>query len=323
MSLAIVLLAGELREGALRRQLGFPTAGLPLEADLTLLHAWLRLIAQTPGLSEAEVLIACNSERDRAWFSAESQRFAPGLRVPRAVLDPRPHRGVAGVLADLAAELGGVDALLVAELNSVPPRDLRELMNADPESSLGSEVKVGVGVDDRWFGVYRIGGALLKHVSRDGYVDLKEQFIPALCSGGYRIEAVEFGDTPVQISSRRNYIRAVRIWQARSEIPTSQDSRVSGFSVVCPGVEIQDLAHVADSVVLPGAVIGEAAVVARSIIGPMIHVPSGAVIVDSMLVESDLSTRSPGTRTLTRPDRAAAPLSVGSPRRHYGWRVRS
>jgi hypothetical protein len=282
---AVIMLAGGLRPGSLRSQLGFPTAGMPLERDRTLMQAWLELITSTPALDDSDMLIACNSEKDRAWFAAEARRFAAIDRCPRVVVDPRAHRGVAGMLLDLRGEVSNATSLAVVELNSLPPSGLGPLLAESPSAGLTPSMRIGVGPDARWTGVYRLDAGLLDHVTSRGYVDLKEQFIPQLLARGYRIDAADFTDTPVQISDRRDYLRAVRIWRSRVGLAAEQSNEVSGFSVVCPGVDVRPGAHIADSAVLPGAVVGAGAVVARSIIGPMIHVPEGSIIVDALLAD--------------------------------------
>jgi len=315
MSPLVVMLAGGLRSGSLRSQLGFPTAGMPLDAECTLLQAWLDLIAKTPQLANSDLLIACNNARDRDWFTAESRRGPSGTRPPKVVVDPRPHRGVAGMLADLQEEIDGAESYVVIELSSLPPATLEGLMADSDAGQPNASMRVGVGPESRWSGAYRLDAALLQHVTTLGYVDLKEQFVPQLLTKGYRIEAVEFGDTAVQISDRRNYLRAVRIWRARSGFAAERTDFVSGFSVVCPGVELGDGSHVADSAVLPGAVLGEGAVVARSVIGPMIRVPDGAVIVDGILSDPDAVPTRVGGRLeipFERSEAGAAPRATNT-----------
>lgn len=323
MKTAVIMLAGGLRSGAFRAQLGFPTAGMPLESDCTLLQAWLGLLGQTPTLAESDLLIACNNERDRAWFAAESRRCMPGPRAPRVLVDPRPHRGVAGTLADLKGEIGDAESVLVIELNSLPPTRLEELVGAGAGVGELPSMSVGVGTEDRWTGVYRLHANLLEQVTSLGYVDLKEQFVPHLLARGHRIEAVELGDTAVQISDRRNYLRAVRIWRARRGLIAERSEFVSGFSVVCPGVVIGEGVHVADSAVLPGAVLGEGAVVARSVIGPMIQVPAGAVIVDAILADPEVVATSSSGRLELPVERSVAPSSPEASTTAMPWSTQS
>jgi len=302
---AVVMLAGGIRSGTFRSQIGFPIAGLPLEAECTLLQGWLRLIAATRSLEGADLLVVCSNERDRAWFAAESRRLPADSMAPKVVVDPRPHRGVAGTLADLREEFGEADSMLVIESSSLPPTSLDRFFEPGPTGQSEASARIGVGAENRWLGVYRLETHLLQEVTPLGYVDLKEQFLTKMLLKGHRIEAVECGDTAVQIADRRNYLRAVRIWRSRRGLTAERSDRVSGFSVVCPGVELMPGSHVADSCVLPGAVLGEGAVVARSVIGPMIRVPRGAVIVDGVLADPGVVVQA--NREDSQVERAADP----------------
>lgn len=294
MKTAVVMLAGGIRSGTFRSQIGFPIAGLPLEAECTLLQGWLRLIAATRSLEGADLLVVCSNERDRAWFAAESRRLPADSMAPKVVVDPRPHRGVAGTLADLREEFGEADSMLVIESSSLPPTSLDRFFEPGPTGQSETSVRVGVGAERRWLGVYRLETHLLQEVTPLGYVDLKEQFVSQLLSKGHQIQAVEYQDTAVPIGDRRNYLRAIRIWRSRRGLAAESSDQVSGFSVVCPGVELGVAAHVADSCVMPGAVLGEGAVVARSVIGPMIRVPDGAIIVDGVLADPGVVSRLAG-----------------------------
>jgi hypothetical protein len=296
---------------------------MPLERDRTLLQAWLELITSTSALDDSNILIACNSEKDRAWFAAETRRFTSIDQCPRVVVDPRPHRGVAGMLVDLRGETSNAASLVVVELNSLPPSGLGPLFAESPSANATPSMRIGVGPDARWTGVYRLDAGLLDHVTPRGYVDLKEQFIPQLLARGYRIDAADFTDTPVQISERRDYLRAVRIWRSRMGLAAEHSNEVSGFSVVCPGVDVRPGAHIADSAVLPGAVIGEGAVVARSIIGPMIRVPDGSVIVDALLADPSAVSAAIDGRVGAASERIGAnssPNVVASP---MPWSIQS
>jgi len=334
MTATVVMLAGGLRPGTFQSHLGFPVAGMPLEPDCTLLEAWLRRLDATPELQSSERIVACSSDRDRAWFAAETRRLAPGTRIPRVVVDPRHHRGVAGMLVDLCTELGVSGTVIVVELNSLPPGDLGSLFaHFDPPEiaraaaqhgpSVGPTMCVGVGRDDRWSGVYRLHTELLESVTRLGYVDLKEQLIPQLLAKGHRIEAAEFGDTSVQLNDRRNYLRALRIWRSRQGLGPEQTAAISGFSVVCPGTIIEDGAHIADSAVLPGAVVGEGAVIARSVIGPMIQVPAGAVIVDSLLADASVVSSAARSVASTAAGLAGGRTRIGDESTAMSWGVQS
>lgn len=286
-AVSVLFLAGGPVQPSLQRAVGFPVAGLPLEANRTLLSAWLDVIERCVDERQAPTLLLCSSAADSEWFSAELHRAGRGRGSVEVRLDARPHRGVCGLVADTAAASLLSEWLLLVELNTLPPLSLSPLLQAaatDPVAMV-----VGVSRDERPSGAYLLKASLLKDVPRLGYVDLKEQFLPQLVSRGHRIESAVLAETSVRLTDRRNYLRGIRIWQSERETVIAAPS-VSGNSLLCEGVVAPEGSFVLDSAILPGAMIGRGAVIARSVVGPLMHVPDGAVLVDAVLANPRLGT---------------------------------
>lgn len=288
--LTVLLLAGGLSRSPLSLAMGFPVPGMPLGPDRTVLGMWLDLLAGVRKSRPLRVHFICSTESDLAWYRGEQKRRPADFDTVSFLLDPRPHRGVAGVLADVAASLEVEGEILVLELTSLPPPTLAPLFHAAAvDSAARPMLTVGSSRDERPAGVYLFAREALRAVPRLGYHDLKEQLIPQLVANGHRVVGASLGETAVRLVDRRNYLRGVRIWASRTveggPSDMSDATGSAGHSIVCDGAVVEAGGVVLDSVVMPGARIASTAVVARSVIGPMMVIPDGAVIVDAIMAD--------------------------------------
>ncbi len=284
---SVIILAGGLEQTPLQQVMGFPSAGLPISRDRTLLSAWLEVIDRSLGETRAATLLLCGTASDEQWFLGELRRSTNPVSGVAVRRDDRPHRGVCGILADTVGACGLSGWLLVVELNTLPPRSLLPLLESALEST---SLVVGASDDERPAGAYLIRGDLLVGVPSRGYVDLKEQFLPQLVAKGHHIASARLAPTAVRLVDRRNYLRGIRVWQSENGAAPAADN-VAGNSLVCSGAEIAHDAFILDSVVLPGAVIGPRSVVARSVVGPMIRLPEGSVLVEAVMANPWLGER--------------------------------
>lgn len=284
---SVLILAGGLNPTPLQRLMGFPVAGLPMTRDRTLLSAWLEVIDRSLGSTRRSTHLLCGTPADEQWFLAELRRSTMSVSGVEVRRDDRPHRGVCGILADTVEACGLSDWLLVVELNTLPPKSLGPILDAADGTPA---MVVGSSDDERPAGAFLLRSELLREVPRRGYLDLKEQFLPQLVARGHRVGAARLSETSVRLVDRRNYLRAIRIWQSENG-ETPGERLVAGHSLVCPGSEVAPDAFILDSVVLPGAAIGPRCVVARSVIGPLIRVPEGSVLVDAVMANPRLGDR--------------------------------
>lgn len=305
----VILLAGGLRTSDLHQSLGFPVPGLPLEPRRTVLQAWIDVLRADHRLLDASLVLTCSSEGDREWFSAEVRRMTNAGPI-EVMLDRRPHRGVGGLVADTISERDPDLDVMVVEVTTLPPPSVSNAIDALRDASA---LVVGASLDDRPAGVVVLKRRVLEIVPRIGYLDLKEQFIPQAVARGFRAVPACVTSTAVRLSDRRNYLRAVRIWQERG--PTSEAERrlpfvSAGSSVVCDGAVVHERAVIRDSVVLPGAVIASGAVVARSVVGPLIRIPENTIVVDGVVADPSLARRRPEMASLAVHVASYAPRAV-------------
>jgi hypothetical protein len=303
---SVLMLAGGLNPTPLQRLMGFPSAGLPVSRDRTLLSAWLEVIDRSLGSLRRSTHLLCGTPADEQWFLAEVRRPTNPVSGVEVRRDDRPHRGVCGILADTVQTPGFSNWLLVIELNTLPPKSLVPMLEA---VASGPSMVVGASEDERPAGAFLLGADLLKDVPRRGYLDLKEQFLPQLVARGHRVSAATLSETSVRLVDRRNYLRSVRVWQSENAV-TACEENVGGHSIICSGAEIAPDAFILDSVVLPGAVIGSRCVVARSVVGPLIRVPEGSVLVDAVMANPRLGDRPAEFRVSSGIPTAESPKDV-------------
>jgi len=129
----------------------------------------------------------------------------------------------------------------------------------------------------------RVGS--LASVAEVGYVDLKEQALPAI-AGSEWVSAVETEQRFLDpIRNRATYLAAVRVLALGPEVaddPYREDWQ-SAFSIVEDGAVVDPGARVHDSVVLAGSVVEEGAVVARSVVCPGRTVRRSEMVVDRLV----------------------------------------
>ena len=275
-SITAVILVGGLRRTRLHQQTGIHPLHLPLRPDRAMLDCWLESIRLAFGGIETIVV-----GEDRGEFMRGAPRDQP--KDVEFQIDPRPHRGTAGVLADLAAgqnqAVAGSDFLLVVDGSSCPPKKLKPMRAAaDGEAQLA----FGVSDIDRLAGCMLLRTAALDRVPRIGYFDTKEQLAPRIRSEPGGITGVPLVKRALMINSLENWLLAVR-YHGETEAslggnstPSDRDSCVSRSAIVGQAAVIK-------SVVMPGAVIGDGAVVARSAIGPGVRIPENGSVVDGII----------------------------------------
>ncbi len=286
---SVLMLAGGLNPTPLQRLMGFPSAGLPVSRDRTLLSAWLEVIDRSLGSLRRSTHLLCGTPADEHWFLAELRRPTNPVSGVEVRRDDRPHRGVCGILADTVQTPGFSNWLLVIELNTLPPKSLVPMLEA---SDNDSSMVVGGSGDGRPAGAFLLRADLLREVPKRGYYDLKEQFLPQVVGRGHRVSAARLSETSVRLTDRRNFLRGIRIWQTDRSDSNERLENVAGHSVVCNGAECAADAFILDSVVLPGAVVGPRCVIARSVIGPLIRVPEGSILVDTVMAFPRIGERS-------------------------------
>ena len=275
-SITAVILVGGLRRTKLHQQTGGHPLHLPLRPDRAMLDCWLESIRLAFDGIEA---IVVGDDRDDFMRNAPQDQ----AKDVEFQIDPRPHRGTAGVLADLAAgqnqAIARSDFLFVVDGSSCPPKDLKPM-----RAAVDGEVQLAFGVSeiDRLAGCMLLRTAVLDHVPPVGYFDTKEQLAPRIGSGFGGLRGVPLVKRAVMVNSLENWLLAVKYHgEAKGSVGSNLDSDVRESCV--SNTAIVGQATVKRAVVMPGAVIGDGAVVARSAIGPGVRIPENASVVDGIV----------------------------------------
>ncbi|MCH8315016.1 MAG: hypothetical protein IIA64_03495 [Planctomycetes bacterium] len=198
-------------------------------------------------------------------------------------------RGSAGLLRDVVGSIGDNEIVVAVEAHCLPPPSLEPLLHA-----LNGEVQavVGAGAEDEPAGVYAFRHAALNSVRPIGYVDLKEQLLPALYSQGTPVRLVRIGEHVIRLRDQIGYLDAVStslngmgpatmVSRRSSEAMIARSARIVSGSIVESDAVIEAQAIIHGSIVLSGAVVESGAIVSRSIVGPGAVVPAGARLIAS------------------------------------------
>lgn len=275
------ILIGGLRRSDFELALGFRLACLPLDLKTTLLRAWIdRLVAA--GADEVRIITDDSSDPQLVRETDFLQGRFAGIEI-RLQRETASHRGTAGVLRDGTADLSDADRVVWIEPHCLPPVDLRPLF----EKASASDVAIGISGLDHPAGVCLIPAGTLRTVSRIGYQDFKEQFLPALATLGVRVVPVAVSHRPVRVHSRASYLDAVATWSSGPRVSPKAEihptARIEGNSVITDGAKVGAEAVVLDAIVLENAAVGEGAVVARSVVPMARRVAPRSLVVDRVV----------------------------------------
>ncbi len=208
--------------------------------------------------------------------------------------DPLEFRGTGGSMADASADIDPDGMLLVVQAFQVflsPPGDVvREMLEASEREH--ADVVISTEPDQSPTGLMLVRAKVLKGLPTVGYVDFKEQALPALAKQG-RVAAVRSSTTTsLPVRTYRNYLTAVRFTTpgsaAESETATDpllelDPGRPGTFCLIEEGATVAEGAKIMDSVILRGAVVEAQATVVRSVLGQGAVARSGAGYVERLM----------------------------------------
>jgi hypothetical protein len=286
----IVLLCGAVRPTPLSEGIGRSLLDLPLDAGQTLLDRWVgqaQELAAAHGIGRLPlmVMLDASSLAPAIHTTPESGQMVGAGRVPVSVMrDPFEYRGTGGVLFDIAKDLDDADYLLVATGAQLLVEPLKELVRGLEDK--GGDVSVLGHRDGTPTGLMLIRCGALRGIAPLGFVDLKEQALPAIAKKfQVTVEHRETVSYPVRttadyVTALRHYHRRVR-GELAPQGPFAEDWRAE-FSVVEEGAVIETGARLFDSVVLKGGRVGAGAVLVRSVVCPEGTVRGGSRGVDQL-----------------------------------------
>jgi hypothetical protein len=290
---AVILLAGSSRRPELAA-VGRSPLDLPLGDGSRVLDRVLSGVSEVIGASlgdatsdtEVRLLVGHEFARGAQSVPIPEPRAVPWLRVEK---DMNPLRGTGGALLDATLDYDENDLVAVLQAGQVNFEPLRDTVAAllQRVSADGSDVVIATsrsGVPD---GTMLVRCGALRGLKREGFVDFKEQALPALARD-YRVSVVQVdGSGSVPVRTLGGYLQAVSLTSgvlegSRDPLRDLDPGVGGGFQLIEPGAKVGAGARVVDSVVLAGATVEPGAVVVRSLIGPGVVVRSVAAFVDRL-----------------------------------------
>jgi hypothetical protein len=277
----VVLLAGSIRGGPLRRIASRHFLDLPIAETQTLLGFWVRQfedLADSLGLAHLRARIVVDRQA-----AALPRVPATSGRVDVSVEhDPVEYRGTAGVVRDLmpAASAGSV---LICTAAQLPVGRLADHVRR--MSAMKADAVLHAEPDASPSGVMLCRWHALAAVPTVGFHDLKEQVLPLLAKQHNVRVAPGLSQSFIPLQTLNDYLSVVR-WYATSHAADGGAATNGAFCLVEAGATIGRGAVLQDTVVLRGATISGSAVVARSLVAEGVTVADRETVTDRLLVNA-------------------------------------
>jgi hypothetical protein len=208
--------------------------------------------------------------------------------------DLSQYRGTGGLLRDLSSDYQDDDVLVVANAAQALLVPLAELTVSLAE--VAGDVCIISHADGTPSGLMLVRCRALRQVSQTGYVDMKEQALPAIAKDHKVTHLYQTTVTGLPIRTLEEYVAALQrrhrlsLGKPPSNDPFAEDRRPT-FAIVETGAEIDEDARVHDSVVLKGAVVEAGAVVVRSIVCPGGILSAGETAIDAFVMNAEVAAR--------------------------------
>jgi hypothetical protein len=278
---AVLLLAGRVGRYALAEGIARPVVDLPVDGRRTILDVWADLPALRSVALPRRVDVRLVVDRTAA---LPRVRGSSPLAVVR---DPAEYRGTAGLVRDLTAQYDDDDRVLVAPANQIPREAFGNVIEALARHD--EAVCVVPHADGEFAAAFLLRCGRLRDVPDVGFVDLKEQAIPAARGRpSLRVVRRPAGATfPVRTLAQ--YVQALRALHApvRSAAAPDADPFAEtwrpAFSLVEAGATVSEGAVLHDAVVLAGARVEDGAVVAQSVVCPGAVVRRGSRVLETVV----------------------------------------
>jgi hypothetical protein len=199
--------------------------------------------------------------------------------------DPMELRGTGGVLRDIAQDYDDQDLILVANANQLYAESLAVLAGRLFDHGIG-DARLLANAKDAPTGLMILSCSCLRGISSSGYVDLKEQALPAI---GRRCPVGVVRGGPAAVYSIRRWNDFISaLWQ-RHQPPGAaatsafQEDWQPRFSIAESAASVAASAGVHDSVVLAGGRVEAKATVVRSLVAPGGVVRKGEIVVGRLV----------------------------------------
>jgi hypothetical protein len=284
-----VLLGGSVRQTPLSSALGRSVLDLPIDSGGSILNHWLdqsRAVAKIAGLEKLPVRILVDRASPEP-TSASVEHYGT-FRVER---DRSEYRGSGGVLRDLASDYADDDLILVANATQILLDALAVIATALDRKR--GDVALLSHRDGTPSGIMLITCKTLREIPATGFVDMKEQALPAIASQ-FDVKVLHARRTTgVPIWSLQDYISALRQHHGKKTgrrvgDPLAEDWQPT-FSIIEDGANVDPTARIHDAVVLKDAVVEANALIVRSVVGPGGSVKRDATVVDEFVKSPQLA----------------------------------
>ena len=286
---AVILLAGRVGRNPLADGVVRSVLDLPVGSERTVLDVWSErfgALVGAFGLPRLEVVVAVDRNGTLPRLPQPGKHAGVDFTIVR---DSSEYRGTAGVVKDLTREYDEDARVLVVTGNQILREPLADVFAAFGDAGEGVSVVPHAGSDLAAMFLLRCGR--LREVADVGFVDLKEQAIPATRDREALSVARRPADSTLPIRTLREYIGALRAIHAVSDVPGAAtatgnpfaESWKPMFSIVEPGAYVSPGAVLQDAVVLSGGFVEEGAAVARSVVCEHGVVPKGRCVVEKIV----------------------------------------
>ncbi|MBC7835842.1 MAG: hypothetical protein H7Y88_12200 [Phycisphaerales bacterium] len=286
----IVLLAGSVRESGLARGVSRSLLDLPIRESATLLQAWCSQaeeLACAVGIEKLQLRIISNRSSAAPTSQSVSSRVDLSLEYDKGEL-----RGTGGLLRDIAEDYAPDDVVLVANAYQLLLTPLHELV----ATLAGVMGDIALLADDESApcGLQLVRCGVLRSIKSKGFIDFKEQVLPALAKVCQVRVAIRPWCGVLPVRTLDSYIQALR--QAHSKAPDRDrdpfaEDWFQTFSIVEESASVHPSAKVHDSVVLGGATVGANAVIVRSVVCEGGVVQPGEGVHDRVITVADRARR--------------------------------
>ena len=266
---AVVLLGGSVRATPLSESINRSLLDLPLDDNGSIFNHWLAHaaeLARHAGLERLPVRVMVN--RNTLEPISATPPFYGSFRVER---DLSEYRGTGGILRDLAVDYADDDLILVCNGAQILLDPLAAIATALDKKH--GDVTLVSHNDGTPSGVMLITCKTLRVIPDSGFVDMKEQALPAIARQHDVTVIHRRRPTGLPVRTLTDYVTALRHYHSRRlgkptvADPLAEDC-LPAFAIKEQGATVDPRAHVHDSVVLRGGIVEPGAVVVRSIVCP-------------------------------------------------------
>ncbi|MHC4996312.1 MAG: LbetaH domain-containing protein [Planctomycetota bacterium] len=266
---AVILMSGQMRQNRFSQAVQRAMLELPVGNGLSLIDHWRQQLGDLAQVLQVGALpTRVMMDQDAVLPAVNGQDHRLSMSIER---DPRPFRGVGGVLQDLAADYADDDYLLMVHGLQILVEPISHL--ACELGASGGKIAILSHRDGVPSGMMLLPCAALRNIPGEGFVDLKEQAMPKIAQAHPITVVHRMKATGYPVRTLTDYLNALRLYHfALAGKPTVLDPFAENlepnFAVIEEGAEVDDSAILHDSVVLKGGRVGRGAIVVRSVVCP-------------------------------------------------------